>query len=272
MPATVTLTRHGDVVELLNDERFQVPPMPPAGPAVDMRWLRATVSRFSVGDIHARRRRLCQDDLDRMTPAELRTKAAELAMTLPIEQIAVEVLADALGLETSVYESVAAVAAGYLPGADAGPRGDDAVKDLVKAFGGVPDEATAAHIAVLVQACNATAALIVNAHSARQHHASRAETVTETLRFDPPVPVMRRVCVASAQIGGQTLEPGDTVVLDVKAANRDPDAFDDPDRFHAGQPGEHLTFGAGVRPCPGREHAVAIAVGALETLTRGDLA
>jgi cytochrome P450 len=272
MPTTVTLARHADVVGLLNDERFQVPPMPPAGSEVDMRWLRASVSRFSVGDVHARRRRLCQDDLDRIDPAELRGRAAELAKTRPIEQIAVEVLADALGMKTSVYESVAAVAAGYLPGTDAGHRGDDAVRDLVNAFGGVPDEATAARIALLVQACNATAALIVKAHIAQQQHASPTETVAETLRFDPPVPVMRRACVASAQIGAQAFEPGDTVVLDVKAANRDPDVFEDPDRFHPGQPGEHLTFGAGLRPCPGREHAVAIAVGALETLTGGDLA
>ncbi|MBB2910533.1 hypothetical protein FHS43_001796 [Streptosporangium becharense] len=54
------------------------------------------------------------------------------------------------------------------------------------------------------------------------------------------------------------------VVLDVAAANRDPRVFRDPDAFVPGRAGEHLTFGAGPRACPGRRIALALAAGAVE--------
>jgi hypothetical protein len=60
------------------------------------------------------------------------------------------VLATALGITAPVADAVAAVAAGYFPGTDAGPCGDAAVAALVAACGGVPDEASAARIGVLV--------------------------------------------------------------------------------------------------------------------------
>jgi cytochrome P450 len=269
MPATVTFVRHADVAAVLADERFQVPPMPPAGADIDMMWLRATVSRFSEGPAHRRRRGLCQIELDRISPSALRAEAARISRFVPAEEVAVEVLAASLGLQTPVYEPVFRAAAGYLPGMDGGPLGDDAVKQLVAMFGGAADESTAARIALLLQACNATATLIVHAMAAWQKwqpQADAAAIVAETLRYDPPVPVMRRLCVAPAMVGGVRVVPDSAVNLDIATANRDPNVFAEPDAFRPSRPETHLTFGAGLRPCPGRDHAIAIATGAVETL------
>jgi cytochrome P450 len=57
------------------------------------------------------------------------------------------------------------------------------------------------------------------------------------------------------------------MVIDLVAVNRDPDVFADPGRFDASR-GEtpHLTFGAGLRPCPASRHGLALAAGVLEAL------
>jgi cytochrome P450 len=269
----VTFTRYADVVAVLGDPRFEVPPAPAPGPGIDMRWFRATVPRFSNGDLHAVRRADVTAELDRLSPRQLRASAAEMARSVAVEEVPVWVLAAALGIAEPVYDQVAAVATRYLAGIadDADDAADAAVLDLVKVFGGSADERTAARISLLVQASTATATLIGNAVNAWRAWHPRCDVpalVLETLRHDPPVPLMRRVCVAPARIGTAGLEPGVPVALDLRLANRDPEVFADPDRFVPGRTTSHLTFGAGIRPCPGRDHAVAIAVGVVESVLR----
>lgn len=259
----LTLGRYAEVTAVLADPGFEVPPVPPLGPDVGLAWLRATVARFSTGPAHQRRRALAQRDLDRLAPATLRAQAAAHPMDDP-EGVPVDVLAAALGTRVPLSRTVATVAAGYLTG-DGGPAADAAVRDLVAAFGGVPDEATAARVGLLVQASAATAALIRNALRAADGGAPTADIpalLTEVLRFDPPVPAMRRVCTA----GTATIPAGTPVLLDIAAANRDPAVFRDPDTFDVTRPDAHLTFGAGLRPCPGRDHAFALATGVVERL------
>ena len=54
------------------------------------------------------------------------------------------------------------------------------------------------------------------------------------------------------EISGVTVRAGDLVLLDNGAANHDPSAFPDPDRFDITRPGgPHLTFGHGPRYCIG---------------------
>src|SRR5262249_20247435 len=156
-------------------------------------------------------------------------------------------------------------------GTDAGPAGAGAVAALVVTCGGVPDEQTAARIAVLVQACDATAALIENTLDAIREWRTDVpveRAVVETLRFAPPARVMKRESVRPTTVGTTRVDGGTAVVLDLVSANRDaavferPDAFD-PDRADAGR---HLAFGAGERPCPGSAHALAMACGVVSAV------
>lgn len=275
--ATITFTSHADVRRVLADARFDVPAVPPpSAGSLGIAWLRAHVSRYSRGGDHRRRRGLAVDELLRMAPAVLGQRAFERAGALLVEadqvgavarMVPVGVLAEALGITDPVADDVANVARGYHPGTDAGPAGEHGVARLVETLGGTPDEATAARIALLVQAYDATAGLIENAARIlrRRAHfsAPTGALVAETLRYDPPVRMMRRVSVAPAHVGPHRIAEGTPVQLDIAAANRDPEVFTDPDRFDPERPQQEmdLTFGAGVRPCPGRDHAFAIAVG-----------
>lgn len=78
--------------------------------------------------------------------------------------------------------------------------------------------------------------------------------VEEMLRYDPPIHMAsapRRV-LEDVPMGGRVLRRGDSVRLLLASANRDPDVFDDPDRFDLGRADHrHLAFGAGPHFCPG---------------------
>lgn len=271
-----TISRHADVCAALEDARLVVPPAPP-GPPGTIAWLRGSVSRFANGAVHAERRAVVEREIGRLDAGALRAAARVEAAgiggdrrTAGIEGgplgtkvgstwVVVGVLWDALvgGPRESAVEDVLAIAAAYFPGADAEriARADAAVARLAGRLG---DDA--ARIGVLVQACDATAGLIANALPRAGGPWPAEAVVAETLRFDPPVPRMRR----------QLAEPvaehsaGTPVVLDIAAANRDPAVFGDPDRFDPGRAEiPHLTFGHGLRPCPGTEEAVQIAAGAI---------
>jgi len=61
-----------------------------------------------------------------------------------------------------------------------------------------------------------------------------------------------RYARTALQVGGVTIGAGDLVLLDNGAANHDPAAFTDPERFEVTRPGvAHLTFGHGARYCIG---------------------
>jgi cytochrome P450 len=78
-------------------------------------------------------------------------------------------------------------------------------------------------------------------------------TIEETLRFDPPVHMMRpRPVVAETAIGDIHIQPGEAVVPLLAAASRDPDEFADPDTFDIGRRvNRHLGFGVGHHFCVG---------------------
>lgn len=69
--------------------------------------------------------------------------------------------------------------------------------------------------------------------------------VEETLRFDPSVPVWRRVTTRPVRIGGVDLPPGAKLFLWLAAAGRDSSVFDHPDTFDLDRPNakSHLAFG-----------------------------
>jgi cytochrome P450 len=128
-------------------------------------------------------------------------------------------------------------------------------------------EAAANRIGLLVQACDATGALADKALRAMGEGGSGhpvEAVLAETLRHDPPVRTMRRVALRAAQVGGVRIAAGDSVTLDIAAANRDPEVFAHPDVFAPERTADSLTFGAEPRRCPGRRHALALAAGILD--------
>ena len=83
--------------------------------------------------------------------------------------------------------------------------------------------------------------------------ADRAATIIEeTLRFDPPVQLVGRIAAEEMTIGETPVPKGDTMILLLAAAQRDPAAFDRPDEFDPDRDGlRHLAFGHGVHFCLG---------------------
>jgi cytochrome P450 len=273
---TITLTRHADVVAVLADPRFDV--LAAAGAPQGLAWLRGAVSRFRRGSEHTRRRALAEAALATVPPTDLRAAARTLAggPTVAPHDVPVAVLAAALGAPGPVAGAVATITPGYFSGVrDGQSHVDDAVRELVDALGGAANDVVAARIGLLVQAHDATGRLVETVLAAlrrRSPSESLAAIVAESLRHDPPVPVMRRECLIGHERPGQGwVGEGEPIVLDVVAANRDPTVFADPERFDPARPGldRVLTFGAGPRACPGREHALALAIGTLEGVTGG---
>lgn len=67
---------------------------------------------------------------------------------------------------------------------------------------------------------------------------------------------LARVTREEVCLGGVTIPAGETVLPSFSVANRDPGAFDDPDRFDVGRvPKTHLGFGAGTHHCLGAQLA-----------------
>jgi len=77
--------------------------------------------------------------------------------------------------------------------------------------------------------------------------------VEETLRYDPSVPVWRRVTTRPATLAGLKLPAGAKLFLWLAAAGRDAAAFSQPDAFDVHRPdsGRHLAFGKGLHYCLG---------------------
>ena len=75
----------------------------------------------------------------------------------------------------------------------------------------------------------------------------------ETLRMISPVQHMRRTALEETELNGQRIAKDEKVVLWYPAANRDPDMFDDPDRFDMTRENfdKHIAFGHGPHKCLG---------------------
>jgi len=79
------------------------------------------------------------------------------------------------------------------------------------------------------------------------------KAVEETLRYDPSVPVWRRVTTRPVTLAGVDLPEGARLFLWLAAAGRDEAAFDHPGYFdlYRPEPERHLAFGKGLHYCLG---------------------
>jgi cytochrome P450 len=123
-----------------------------------------------------------------------------------------------------------------------------------------------------------TARLLTNAWLALfQHPAEYARlraqpqlmpgAVDELMRYAGIVRRIYRRATADVRLGGVTIAEGQRVALMLASANRDPEAFPDPDRLNLTRPfGGHLALGAGRNSCVGAAAirvALSVATGAL---------
>jgi cytochrome P450 len=77
--------------------------------------------------------------------------------------------------------------------------------------------------------------------------------VEEILRLDSPVQMTARVALKDVDLAGTRIRRGETVVIHVAGANRDPNVFTDPHRFdiERDNAGRHLSFSGGRHFCLG---------------------
>ncbi|GHO49351.1 cytochrome P450 [Ktedonospora formicarum] len=140
------------------------------------------------------------------------------------------------------------------------------------------DTIVANSIGFLSQAYEATAGLIGNTivALATHHHAYEqvrsnptylSLIIEEVLRYDPPIQNTRRFLAQDGYIAGQKMQVGDTVLVVLAAANRDPDINPHSERFEAIRDQRRMfTFGAGPHICPGQTLAAIIAQSGIRRL------
>ncbi|WP_016572699.1 cytochrome P450 [Streptomyces noursei] len=99
---------------------------------------------------------------------------------------------------------------------------------------------------------------------------SWAQSVNEMLRYDSPIQAtVNRYATEDMRIGEVDVAKGDVVLISIAAANRDPERFEDPERFDVTRPSRsNLAFGHGTHLCLGAHLARIEGEVALEMLFR----
>lgn len=84
--------------------------------------------------------------------------------------------------------------------------------------------------------------------------AAIATAFDEMMRYHGPVSTIRRMALEDIPLRGKVIRKGDTVMLALLAANRDPAVFDDPDAFLVTRTnaGKHVGFTVGPYSCMGQ--------------------
>jgi cytochrome P450 len=147
------------------------------------------------------------------------------------------------------------------------PR-DDMLSDLAASHG--PDgsmsmmEVLSTAVLLLIAGHETTVNLITNGmltllrhpeilRRLREDAGLSVNIVEELLRYEPPVQLVpQRTCIADIELHGVTIPKGSRIWLVLGAGNRDPERFQDPDRFDPDRGDiQHLGFGSGIHSCFG---------------------
>jgi len=199
------------------------------------------------------------------------------------------IVAAALGVpladRPALVRATAAWVAGLSARADATARAAalDALDDLLDRLakhGIVEVDDAGAHVALLMQPHEATAGLLGAgmlrlAGDAALREAAASGTLDldafgpEVLRHDPPVQNTRRTLAADVSLFNCSMCAGDSVLIVLASAERDPHRHAEPDRFwldRAQPPARDL--GAGPHRCPGGSFALRIASTGWRALTQ----
>jgi cytochrome P450 len=131
-----------------------------------------------------------------------------------------------------------------------------------------PEELLVQSIGLLVAGFETTIGLIGNGLTTLIRHPEETERLRtepalapsateECLRYSGPITWSIRVLHEPIEFGGYRMETNEEVAVGLASANRDPEVFDDPERFdvgrYAGDPPApaHLSFGGGAHLCLG---------------------
>jgi cytochrome P450 len=146
------------------------------------------------------------------------------------------------------------------------------------------DAIVANGIGFLSQAYDATAGLIGNTLLALASRPEIRDQVSvdsellrsatqEVLRYDSPVQNTRRFLAEDGIVAGEKMKTGDAILVILAAANRDPSANPNPDRFDIFRKERRIfTFGVGAHACPGEALATTIAKAGVERLIASGVA
>jgi cytochrome P450 len=76
--------------------------------------------------------------------------------------------------------------------------------------------------------------------------------VEEVLRYEPPVDITGRIAAGDGEVGGCPVHAGQSMILSLRAANRDPETYEDPHAFNVSRKHKpHVAFGGGAHICIG---------------------
>jgi cytochrome P450 PksS len=146
--------------------------------------------------------------------------------------------------------------------------GDDLISHMLRVQdqGGMPTEEVVANAGLLVAAGHLTTTdqlsngmyeLLTHPDQLallRQDPTLLKPAIEEMMRFAPPVPFIHRIAVDNIELRGRTIRKGDIVFLGLAAANHDPAAFPDADRFDITRDPHQqksMSFGFGPHHCLG---------------------
>jgi cytochrome P450 len=122
-------------------------------------------------------------------------------------------------------------------------------------FSNVVGLINAAHETTTNLICNTVLALLRNPDQWQRLLAEPAlveNAVEEGLRYDSPIQMVGRQTEEAVELRGMTIPRGQSVALILGSANRDGDAFPDPNRFDITRPEiKHVAFGGGPHFCLG---------------------
>ncbi|MEU8503006.1 cytochrome P450 [Streptomyces lavendulae] len=268
--------------------------------------LRSLVAReFTAGRIDALRprvQRIADGLLDAFPPAGTADLVAGYALPLPLTVIcellgvpsgdrhhfhawSTELVAPSSPAAASAAGGEMAAYFASLIAAKAAAPGTDLMSALVRASaeedGLSPEELLGMAFLLLVAGHETTVNLISGAVLNLLRHpdqlaALRADAslldgaVEEALRYDGPVAAAAfRHAAEPVEIDGVRIPAGDSLMLSLASASRDPRYHPDPDRFDIRRPARgHLAFGHGIHHCLGAPLARIEGRIALETLLR----
>jgi len=114
----------------------------------------------------------------------------------------------------------------------------------------------AGHETTINLLCNGTLAFMHHRdqwEQLKEDPAGRAKAATEEcLRYDSPVVSIQRIASEDVEMRDKVLRKGDRLRWFISSANRDPDAFPEPEKFDIFRhPNQHVAFGSGTHHCLG---------------------